>query len=215
MIHMNKSVRNLTQDDEREVLFDLRRVARLTQSDVAREVGLSQAMISLYESGRMQLKDKDLRKLKAAINRGMAKAEAGRLVKALPQSEAEMEDARRRSELDEMFARVESLENELADCKATINQLMATLTEHVARTEPEGGRRKLMSPSKNEQPELKKQNKYDPAVGYTTEEYVWQEYPKSTPFGIAQDAEQEALLYANNGAVLPSPRPASQPPKDV
>lgn len=117
-------------------MIDFRRAARLTQSDVAREVGLSQAMISLYESGQVQLKDEDLRKVKAVINKAIGEKDLARLVKVLPKSEAEMDEARRSSELYELFARVEQLEQRLAEREATLNQLMTTLSEHVARTEP-------------------------------------------------------------------------------
>jgi hypothetical protein len=50
----------------------------------------------------------------------------------------------------------------------------------------------------NELTESRTSHTYAPGEGFKAAEYVHQEYPKQTPWGIARDAEHEALMKANH-----------------
>src|SRR5215472_602800 len=88
---------------EREVISSMRRGARLTQSDLAREVGLSQSMISLYESGQVNLRPDDLTKVRTVIAGAMPKG-MGRLVGVDRSWEEYSEENRGEMEKDQLFA---------------------------------------------------------------------------------------------------------------
>ena len=113
----------------------MRRSARLTQSDLARKVGLSQSMISLYESGQVNLMPDHLLKVRAVIAQSMPKGKC-RLVRVDRGWEEHSQEERDEMEKDQLFARVEELEEKLGACQKTLNELMAILSEHIARTEP-------------------------------------------------------------------------------